>query len=178
MSNAENGKNPFPSWEEMLKEIDFLQNNEIYITGVYRIRNRYQDQIKEKGKDFQEKHPYIKTFIKEERGTENLIIRGYAETIKEKGSVLGITPDQEDALVIVFNMDPESKVSHHASIESVNGKSKNRTEAIIKKYDVLSKSTDHLLVSETLAEKLGVAENQAIKILRIYQKTSSDISSV
>jgi hypothetical protein len=43
MSNAENGKNPFPSWEEMLKEIDFLQNNEIYITGVYRIRNRYQD---------------------------------------------------------------------------------------------------------------------------------------
>jgi hypothetical protein len=75
-------------------------------------------------------------------------------------------------------MDPESKVSHHASIESVNGKSKNRTEAIIKKYDVLSKSTDHLLVSETLAEKLGVAENQAIKILGIYQKTSSDISSV
>lgn len=160
-------------WEKALKEIGAPKKHEVYIKNVYAARNRFDQAYGEKDQAFLTEVDNVKTLIKKEAGgPEDPIIRGPVEIAKGEKLILGITPDQKDAFAIIYGMDLNSKISYYALIENVAKESEGAQEVLIKFCDIKPASVDHLIISEALARKLQIKENQHIGILSVYQKRS------
>jgi len=162
------------SWEEQLTELGVHRKNEVTINEAYIARNRYFNKsLEEMPKSpTEDKINGVKTLLQSEMGPENPVIRGPVEIARGKKLILGMTPDQEKAFAIVYDLDLDSAVSYYASVGNADEESKVVTDVLIKYCDVMPPSTNHLIASEALAKKLGVKTGQDIKILSVYQKTS------
>jgi hypothetical protein len=171
-NKSEGGANPHP-WEELLEKIGAPKKNEFNIRGVYSARDRFiNNPTEEENEILMGELNGIKTLIKKEVGPEDPIIRGPIEIAKGEKLILGIAPDQDDAFAIIYGLDTEDEISYYATVERTRGKSKIVKDVLVKYCDVLHVSTDHLIISEGLARELKVRENQIIRVLSIYQKTS------
>jgi len=67
-------------------------------------------------------------------------------------------------------MNVSTEASHYASIESKG----NKLEDVEIKFlnTIPKRHINNILISKALAEKLEIKEDQEVKILRVYQKTS------
>lgn len=162
-------------WVSYLEEIGAPRKSEIAIQRVYGTRHDYFSKNKEITA-FQEAVDNVRNLIKTEVGSETPIISGPAEIAKGKKLILGITPDQEGAFELIYGIDLDnSRVSYYASVGNTGKEgeeSREVTEVKIERRDIILKSIDNLVITQALAEELGVNNGQEIKVLRVYQKTS------
>jgi hypothetical protein len=166
---AGKGPNP-PSWD-ISKEIN-VHVNELFLTQVNDIRNKYADACREKGVEAMTAAGGIKTFIKNESGSETPAIRGFAEVAKGKKLILAITPDQKEPFTIAFNLDAETLVPYYAVVEGTDDKHTQVEEVLIKFGNVMPRSMDSIIISRELSNRLGGEKDQAIKIIKVYHRTS------
>jgi hypothetical protein len=173
MNGREYGPSPIRAQvEDVLEKINAPLKKENYISIIYSLRKKYLDIGRGLREDTPEELKDVKVFIKKEMGVEDPIIRGFAEVSKSKIMMLAITPDQESAFNIVYDVDPDSKVSYFASIETVDKKPKRKDDVLVRFKDMKSKTVNNLIISKPLANKLGTKDGKEIRILKVYQRTS------
>ncbi len=160
--------------EDILKRKNVPLKHEITLADCFNIVEKYFNNNKDRREDFQETTVYsVRAFIKREIGSREPVIRGFAEIAKGEKLSLAITPDQLHAFIFAFNMNLNSDVSFYASIESVDKKPKKARTVPVKYCDISPKQPDNLIISKGLAKRLEVKKGQEIRILSVYQKTSS-----
>lgn len=169
-NRSEGGQNP-PSWD-ISKEIGSIHNNELFLTQINDIRNKYSEACREKGVEAMSGAGGIRAFFKEESGSENPAIRGFAETAEGKKLILAISMDQKEPFIVAFGLDPDTLVSYYALVEGTDDKRTQVEDVLIKFKNIMPRSMDNLIISKELSSKLDAERNPAIKIMKIYHKTS------
>jgi hypothetical protein len=162
----ERGDQGGDNFERLLKDIDVPGRNELSVSSFENLTRSFAELRKDASNTDE-----LMKYIKSEIGPEGPIIRGPVEIARGKQLILAITPDQENAFDSIYSVDWETEVNYYASIESIGDKPK-KTEALVKYVEIKPKSADHLIISQGLAEALGVKNNQDVRVLSLYYKTS------
>lgn len=127
----------------------------------------------------QERIPWSSKEVREELVAEadyqQLNLRGPIEVAKGQEPVLAVNSQQSEALRILFDIGATEIIltPHYASIQAT-GKENPETVEVRVKYVSMNPSTiNHLVISEGLANKLGITSGGAdIKVTNVYQRIS------
>lgn len=161
------GNNP---WEQAFNEGELPRINEISIGTIIAKRDRLTRQAQTTGPSWSNQE--LREEIRRDIEFAEPVLRAPVEIAKGETPVLAITPHQESAIEIFFDVNFRFQRPLYALIESVAQKP-TKIEVLIKSVAIKPKTTDHLVVSQSAAHQLGFnpqQERKDIRVLEIYQK--------
>lgn len=164
-NNQSSSRNPF-------EDVNVPHKGELSVGEVLNYLKRVQTEARLR-KGGWSKKDVIKA-MEEDNDFKRLSLRGPVQIVRGKSPILAVTYDLGQALEGMFNIS----ITYHAVLgkmyasiqKSSNGKAET-FEAELKYVGTLNPETpNHIIISQGLAEKLGIENQSDINITQVYQK--------
>lgn len=163
---------PQNDWEHDLGDVDLPRKNELSIGVVLDYMEQFRRGYQTRGTTWERTE--VRERIKQDIGFEEPVLRGGVEIGKGEKLLLVVNYNQNDALDVVYGINLVvllAKDRTFYALVETTGKDPKRMEVEIKYASGLkSRDINHFMISQALADQLGMDERREVRLLEVYQK--------